>query len=54
MPFAYSITTGIAVGFIFFCITKICVKKAKEVHPIMYIVTAIFILNYLITALKLF
>jgi AGZA family xanthine/uracil permease-like MFS transporter len=54
MPFAYSITTGIGVGFIFYCLTKIFTKKAKEVHPIMYIVTAIFILNYLITALKLF
>ena len=54
MPLAYSITTGISIGFIFYCITKICTKKAKEVHPIMYIVTAVFILNYLITALKLF
>lgn len=54
MPFAYSITTGIAIGFIFYCITKVFTKKAKEVHPIMYIVTVIFILNYLITALKLF
>jgi AGZA family xanthine/uracil permease-like MFS transporter len=54
MPFAYSISTGVAVGFIFFCLAKICTKKAKEVHPIMYIVTGIFLLNYLITALKLF
>ena len=54
MPLAYSITTGISIGFIFYCITKICTKKAKEVHPIMYIVTAVFIVNYLITALKLF
>ncbi len=54
MPIAYSITTGVAVGFIFYCLTKIFTKKAKEVHPIMYIVTVIFLLNYLITALKLF
>lgn len=54
MPLAYSITTGIAIGFIFYCVTKICTKKAKDVHPIMYIVTVIFLLNYLITALKLF
>ena len=51
MPFAYSITTGIAVGFIFYCVTKICNKKAKEIHPIMYIVTALFLVNFLITAL---
>lgn len=54
MPFAYSISTGVAVGFVFFCISKIFTKKAKEVHPIMYIVTLIFLLNYLIDALKLF
>jgi AGZA family xanthine/uracil permease-like MFS transporter len=54
MPFAYSITTGVAVGFIFYCITKIVTRKAKDVHPIMYIVTVIFILNYAISALQLF
>ncbi|NLH96331.1 MAG: NCS2 family permease [Clostridiaceae bacterium] len=51
MPLAYSITTGISVGFVFYCLTKICSKKAKEVHPIMYIVTVIFLIDYLIKAL---
>lgn len=51
MPLAYSITTGIQVGFVFYCITKIFTKKAKEVHPIMYIVTVIFLIDYLIKAL---
>lgn len=51
MPLAYSITTGIQVGFVFYCLTKIFTKKAKEVHPIMYIVTVIFLLDYLIKAL---
>lgn len=51
MPLAYSITTGISIGFIFYCITKICKGKAKEVHPIMYIVTILFILNFIIAAL---
>jgi AGZA family xanthine/uracil permease-like MFS transporter len=51
MPFTYSITTGVAGGFIFYCIAKLMTKKGKEVHPIMYIVTALFILSYLINAL---
>ena len=51
MPLAYSITTGIQIGFVFYCLTKIFTKKAKEVHPIMYIVTVIFLLDYLIKAL---
>lgn len=54
MPFAYSIATGIAVGFTFYIITKICKGKAKEVHPIMYIVTGLFVLKYVLDALQLF
>lgn len=50
MPFAYSISMGIASGFIFYVIIKICKGRAKEVHPIMYIVTALFIVNYIVTA----
>ncbi|MDF2672467.1 MAG: guanine permease [Clostridiales bacterium] len=51
MPLAYSITTGVAGGFIFYCIAKIITKKGKEVHPIMYIVTLLFILSYVINAI---
>ncbi|MEG0307149.1 MAG: NCS2 family permease [Clostridium sp.] len=50
MPFAYSITTGISIGFIFYCITRICKGKSKEVHPIMYIVSVLFLINFIITA----
>jgi len=53
MPFAYSIATGIAVGFTFYIITKICKGKAKEVHPIMYIVTGLFVLKYVLDALNI-
>lgn len=51
MPFTYSITTGVAAGFIFYCIAKLVKGKAKEVHPILYIVTGLFILSYVINAL---
>ncbi|MBP2023493.1 AGZA family xanthine/uracil permease-like MFS transporter [Clostridium punense] len=50
MPFTYSITNGVAAGFIFYCIAKLLKKKGKEVHPILYIVTVLFILSYLISA----
>lgn len=46
MPFTYSIANGIAVGFIFYTIIKIVKGKAKEVHPIMYIFTLLFILKF--------
>ncbi|HYE11079.1 MAG TPA: NCS2 family permease, partial [Patescibacteria group bacterium] len=51
MPFTYSITTGVAAGFIFYCISKLVKGKAKDVHPILYIVTGLFILSYVINAL---
>jgi adenine/guanine/hypoxanthine permease len=50
MPFSFSISSGISVGFIFYVIVKICKGKAKEVHPVMYIVTCLFILNYIVSA----
>lgn len=51
MPLSYGISNGIACGFFFFCITKIFKGKAKEVHPIMYIVTFLFVLNFFVTAI---
>ncbi len=50
MPFTYSISNGIAIGFIFYVITKICNRKAREVHPLMYIVSALFLLNFIVAA----
>jgi len=49
MPFSYSISNGIAAGFIFYVITKIVTKKAKEVHPIMYIVTILFLISFILS-----
>lgn len=51
MPFTYSITTGVAAGFIFYCIAKLVKGKGKDVHPILYIVTGLFILSYIINGL---
>ncbi|MDR0838835.1 MAG: NCS2 family permease [Oscillospiraceae bacterium] len=50
MAFSYSITTGIATSFILYCIVKICKKKFKDVHPIMWVCTALFILNFILQA----
>ena len=52
MPFFYSITDGIAFGFISYVIVMIAKGKAKKVHPLMYVVVALFILMYVITALQ--
>jgi len=51
MAFAYNISYGIAAGFIFYCLIKIIKGKAKEVHPILYIASGLFILNFVVLAL---
>ncbi len=51
MPFSYSITNGIAFGFLFYAISKIIQKKGKEVHPILYIITVLFMLSFVLTAI---
>lgn len=51
MPLTYSISDGIALGFIVYPITMIAAKRGKEVSPIMYVLFFVFIgflwiLNY--------
>lgn len=51
MALCYSIAYGIATGFIFYCITKICQKKIKDINPIIWVATALFILNFVLMAI---
>ncbi|MFT4109108.1 NCS2 family permease [Propionicimonas sp.] len=46
MPFTYSITTGIGAGFIAFALIKALKGKAKDVHPLMWVVVAAFVLYF--------
>lgn len=47
MPYAYSITEGIAVGFIFYTLLKAITGKFRDIHPILLIFTILFILRYI-------
>ena len=51
MAFFYSISYGIAAGFIAYCIVKICKKEAKQIHPILWVCVALFILNFVLLAI---
>ena len=51
MALCYSISYGIATGFIFYCIVKICKKQTKEIHPILWVCTFLFVLNFVLLAL---
>lgn len=46
MPFTYSITTGIGAGFIALVLLKVLRGKAKEVHPLMWVVVVAFVLYF--------
>ncbi|MCL2883413.1 MAG: NCS2 family permease [Coriobacteriia bacterium] len=48
MPLSYSITNGIAFGFISYVIVKAVSGKVKEVHPIAWVVSGIFIVNFVL------
>lgn len=51
MPLAYSITTGIEIGFILFTLISYISGNKKEVSPIMIILSILFIINFVFTAL---
>ena len=51
MALCYSISYGIALGFITYCIVKIIKGKAKELHPILVVCTLLFVLNFVLLAL---
>ncbi len=51
MALCYSISYGIAAGFIFYVITKISKRQAKDIHPILWVSTVLFILNFVLLAI---
>lgn len=50
MALCYSISYGIATGFLFHVIVKVVKGKSKEIHPILLVSTMLFILNFIILA----
>jgi AGZA family xanthine/uracil permease-like MFS transporter len=46
MPFTFSITVGIGAGFIMFVVLKLARGKARQVHPLMYVVAAAFVIYF--------
>ncbi|MBD5151770.1 MAG: NCS2 family permease [Oscillibacter sp.] len=50
MPFAYSISDGIGFGFISYSVIKVARGKAKDVPVLVYIISVLFILKYILTS----
>ncbi|MFE7896150.1 NCS2 family permease [Streptomyces sp. NPDC057424] len=53
MPFTYSITNGIGMGFITFAVLRLAAGRGREVPAAMYAVSAVFAFYYLMPALGL-
>ena len=51
MCLSYSISNGIAVGFVFYILIKAVKGQMKDVHPILFGATALFVVNYVLTAI---
>jgi AGZA family xanthine/uracil permease-like MFS transporter len=48
MPFTYSITNGIGAGFISYAVIKLARGRAREVHPVLWVVAALFVVYFAI------
>src|SRR4051795_8283152 len=52
MPFSYSITNGIGFGFIAYCLIKAVQGRGRDVHPLMWGVSAAFTLYFFVPLLQ--
>lgn len=48
MPFTYSISAGIGAGFVSYVVLKLVRGKARQVHPLMWVVSALFVVYFAI------
>ena len=52
MPFTYSITAGIGAGFVSYVLIKVVRGRAATIHPLMWLVAALFVLYFGIDPIK--
>ena len=52
MPFTYSITVGIGAGFVTYVFLKLVRRKTSAIHPLMWLIAALFVVYFAIDPLK--
>jgi AGZA family xanthine/uracil permease-like MFS transporter len=52
MPFTYSITVGIGAGFVTYVLIKSVRGKTAQVHPLLWVVSALFVLYFALNPLQ--
>jgi AGZA family xanthine/uracil permease-like MFS transporter len=53
MPFTYSITNGIGAGFVSYVLIKLATGRSREVRPLMWVVSALFVVYFAIHPIEL-
>jgi len=48
IPLTFSISNGIGIGFITYTVIKMLLGKFKDVHPLMYFVSVIFVIDFIL------
>ncbi|HET6698903.1 MAG TPA: NCS2 family permease [Nocardioidaceae bacterium] len=54
MPFTYSISVGIGAGFVAYVLIKLVRGKTRSVHPLMWLVAALFVVYFAIDPIRQF
>jgi AGZA family xanthine/uracil permease-like MFS transporter len=52
IPLTYNISYGIGLGFISYCLIKVFHGKIKEIHWLMWCVSALFVLTFIMPLLQ--
>jgi AGZA family xanthine/uracil permease-like MFS transporter len=52
MPFTYSITNGIGAGFVSYVLLKTTQGRAREVHPLLWLVGILFVIYFAIDPIQ--
>ena len=52
MPFTYSITNGVGAGFVTYVVLRVAVGRPRDVHPLMWAVSAAFAIYFAVDPLK--
>lgn len=51
MALCYNISYGIAAGFLTYCLIRIYKGETRQAHPLMWIFTGLFVVNFVMLAL---
>ncbi|MGK5532941.1 NCS2 family permease [Streptomyces sp. URMC 129] len=52
MPFTYSVTNGIGAGLVSYVVIKVCQGRARQIHPLLWVVAALFLAYFAIVPLE--